>query len=308
MTITKQNNNTNTVYNFLSQHNLIYMKKLMNTNVFSTAIKSVSILLVALLFSVGAKAGVPGAPTIASVQPASATSVVVAVTAPASNGGAAITSYTVQAYTYPGNVSTGTALTITVASGTITNVTGTYSSSLVQTQAYYFKATATNSAGTSSASAASVPVTPGSPSPFNVIAYEASATSATVTWTAPTLSGGGALNSVLSTSAAYSVIPYDVTNSAAGTAVSVASPATLTANVTGLTTGHIYTFTVTALNTYSTPTTSSPSIASLPLTLVTTPAVNNYTGANGWIGIRQATGVLVYQLLLQMYRFLQISV
>ncbi|MBI5936822.1 MAG: fibronectin type III domain-containing protein [Betaproteobacteria bacterium] len=91
---------------------------------------------------------VPGAPTIGTASPGDA-SATVTFTAPGSNGGAAITTYT--ATSNPGG-KTGTcagpaACTITVS--TLTNGT-----------AYTFTVTATNSAGTGSASAASNSVTP----------------------------------------------------------------------------------------------------------------------------------------------------
>ena len=91
---------------------------------------------------------VPGAPTIGSATATSATTATVAFTAPASNGGVPITSYT--ATSSPGNI-TGT---LTQAgSGTIT-VSG-----LTESTSYTFTVTATNSNGTSVPSAASNSIT-----------------------------------------------------------------------------------------------------------------------------------------------------
>ena len=95
-------------------------------------------------------ATVPGAPTIGGVAVAGGTSATVAFTAPTSNGGADIASYT--ATSSPGTV---TATLVQAGSGTIT-VSG-----LTTGTVYTFTVTATNSRGTSSASSASASVTPG---------------------------------------------------------------------------------------------------------------------------------------------------
>ena len=90
----------------------------------------------------------PGAPTIGAVT-ASDAQVSVAFTAPASDGGSAITSYT--ATSTPGNFS---------ASGAATPLTVT---GLANGTAYSFTVTATNAVGTSVASASSVQATPKAP-------------------------------------------------------------------------------------------------------------------------------------------------
>jgi uncharacterized protein (TIGR02145 family) len=95
----------------------------------------------------------PGAPTIGTATGGDAEATV-AFTAPASDGGAAITTYT--ATSSPGNI-TGTVSQ--AGSGTIT-VTG-----LTNGTAYTFTVTATNSVGTGAASAASNSVTPVAPPP-----------------------------------------------------------------------------------------------------------------------------------------------
>ncbi len=98
------------------------------------------------------QAGVPGAPTIGTATATGETTATVSFTAPASNGGATITTYT--ATSSPGNI-TGTLSQ--AGSGTIT-VTG-----LTGSTSYTFTVTATNSVGTSSASAASNSITTDSP-------------------------------------------------------------------------------------------------------------------------------------------------
>ena len=91
---------------------------------------------------------VPGAPTIGTATQTGSTTATVVFTAPASNGGSVITSYT--ATSSPGSV-TGTLSQ--AGSGTIT-VTG-----LTGGTAYTFTVTATNAVGTSAASAASNSIT-----------------------------------------------------------------------------------------------------------------------------------------------------
>jgi hypothetical protein len=93
-------------------------------------------------------ATVPGAPTIGTATSTGSTTATVAFTQPASNGGATITSYT--ATSSPSGI-TGTLSQ--AGSGTIT-VTG-----LAGATSYTFTVTATNSAGTSAASAASNSIT-----------------------------------------------------------------------------------------------------------------------------------------------------
>ena len=91
---------------------------------------------------------VPGAPTIGTATATSSTTATVAYTAPASNGGSPITSYTATS-----SPSGGTGTLSQAGSGTIT-VTG-----LAGGTAYTFTVTATNAIGTSAASAASNSIT-----------------------------------------------------------------------------------------------------------------------------------------------------
>jgi large repetitive protein len=97
--------------------------------------------------------GIPAAPTIGAATGGNGHATV-SFTAPASNGGAAITGYTVTAS--PGNITaTGTASPVTI--------TG-----LANGTAYTFTVTATNSVGTSAPSGVSNPVTPSAPPITNI--------------------------------------------------------------------------------------------------------------------------------------------
>lgn len=90
----------------------------------------------------------PGAPTIGSVTTLSPTSASVAFTAPSSNGGATIETYT--ATSTPGSI---TGQVFQAGSGSIT-VTG-----LTSSTAYTFRVTASNTVGTSASSGASISIT-----------------------------------------------------------------------------------------------------------------------------------------------------
>jgi len=91
---------------------------------------------------------VPGAPTIGTATAVSPTSATITFTAPTSNGGATIETYT--ATSSPGSI---TGRVMQAGSGTIT-MTG-----LTSSTAYTFTVTASNSVGTSSASSSSVSLT-----------------------------------------------------------------------------------------------------------------------------------------------------
>lgn len=161
----------------------------------------------------------PGAPTGVSASAGNAQATV-SFSAPASNGGSAITSYT--ATSNPGGfTASGAASPLTVTG--LTNGT-----------AYTFTVTATNAAGAGPASAASVGVTPqGAPGAPAGVSASAGNAQATVSFSAPASNGGSAIAS------------YTVTSSPGGyTATGAASPLT----VSGLANGTAYTFTVKATN------------------------------------------------------------
>ena len=191
----------------------------------------------------------PGAPTGVTATAGNG-SASVSWTAP-SNGGSAITSYTVTPYI---GSTAQTPVTVTGnPPATSTTVTG-----LTNGTAYTFTVSATNAIGTGPASAASNAVTPSPPTapgaPTGVTATAGNG-SASVSWIAPS-NGGSAITS-------YTVTPY--IGSTAQTPVTVTGnpPATST-TVTGLTNGTAYTFTVSATNAIGTGPASAASNAVTP--------------------------------------------
>src|SRR5450432_1924064 len=184
---------------------------------------------------------VPGPPTgvIATAANASAS---VTWTAPSSNGGSAITGYTVTAS--PGGA---TATTTGALNATVTGLTNA--------TAYTFTVTATNAVGTGPASTASAAVTPTAPTapgaPTGVVASAGNA-QAGVSWTAPASNGGS------------SITGYTITASPGG--ATATTTGAMNAIVTGLTNGTAYTFAVTATNAIGI---SAPSAASTAVTPTT---------------------------------------
>jgi len=162
---------------------------------------------------------VPGIPTNATATPGVA-SATVTFTPPASNGGSAITSYTVASS--PDGIivkSTKSPITVTkLTNGTI----------------YTFTVTATNKTGTGAPSLPSNPVKPAKkPGKPTGVAATAGDASATVSFTAPASDGGSPITS-------FKVISSPGSRTATGTG----SPIT----VPKLTNGTTYTFTVRAIN------------------------------------------------------------
>ena len=175
----------------------------------------------------------PAAPTTVTAT-AGDKQATVSWTAP-SNGGSAITRYTVTPYV---GTTAQPATTVTGSPpATTTTITG-----LTNGTTYTFKVSATNALGTGPASVASSSVTPSGPTvpaaPTTVTAT-AGDKQATVSWTAPA-DGGSAIT-------AYTVTPYVGTTAQPPTTVSGSPPATST-TVTGLTNGTAYTFKVSATN------------------------------------------------------------
>ena len=168
---------------------------------------------------------VPNAPTITSVISGNG-QVVVAFTAPADNGGATITGYT--ATSSPGGI-TGTVY----QSGDGTIIVG----GLTNGTAYTFKVKATNSVGTSIASAVSNSVIPATvPNSPTVTSVTSNNGQVIVAFTAPADNGGATITN------------YTATSSPGGITGTVFQSGDGTISVSGLNNGTVYTFTVTATN------------------------------------------------------------
>ena len=209
-----------------------------------------------------APASVPGAPVGVSAAAGDA-SATVSFSAPGSDGGSAITGYTVTAAdsTTPANGGQTKA-----AGGSPVTVTG-----LTNGDAYTFTVSATNGVGSGPASAPSNSVTPSAPAsvpgaPVGVSAVAGDA-SATVSFSAPGSDGGSAITG-------YTVTAADSTTPANGGQTKAAGGSPVT--VTGLTNGDAYTFTVSATNGVGSGPASAPSNSVTPtgaaLLTLTTPA------------------------------------
>jgi alpha-tubulin suppressor-like RCC1 family protein len=217
--------------------------------------------------SVVVPATLPGSPTGVSATRGNA-SAVVTWSAPASNGGSAVTHYTV----------TATDLTTPVnGNETCTWTTGPLACTvllLTNGDSYTFKATATNSVGAGPASTASTAVVPaGVPGKPTAVSATAGNGSAVVSWTAPASNGSSIIG--------YTVTAADSTTAGNGGETCSWTTGPLTCTVSLLTNGDSYTFTVTATNGAGTGAASLPSAAAVPGTTPGAPTGVSATAGNG---------------------------
>ena len=217
----------------------------------------------------------PNAPTTGTAIYEGGRDASVGFTAPANNGGATISSYTVRAYAN----GAATALTSSLVSGG-----RLYIGNLVKGTTYTFRVTATNTYGPSDESADSNSITPltvpAAPTIGSPLAT--SGTAVNVNFTAPTDTGG---NSTYITSYTATSTPGNI--SVTRTTGLPTPGSTSVINIPGLTKGQPYTFTVYATNPIGNSANSSASTSITPadvpnaptLNLVTAPTIN--TGPTG---------------------------
>ena len=187
--------------------------------------------------------GTPGAPT-SVVGTAGDAQVVLAWSAPSSNGGSSITDYVIQ---YSSNSGTSWS---TFTDGTSTTATATVTG-LTNGSSYLFKVAAVNSAGTGTYSSASSSVLVGTPGAPTSVVGTAGDAQVVLVWTAPSTTGGASITDY--------VVQYSSNSGTSWSTFADGTSTTTTATVTGLTNGSSYVFKVAAVNSAGTGAYSSSS-------------------------------------------------
>jgi titin len=213
----------------------------------------------------GVPRGVPSAPTGLGATSGDG-QVDLAWTAPASDGGSAITGYRVE-QSGDGGVTWTTAIADTASIATTATVSG-----LSNGSAYSFRVSAINVAGVGAAStvASATPATTAAAP--TALAATAGDTSVSLNWTAPANTGGSTITGYLVEMSADAGVTWST--AVANTATSVPG-----ATVTGLTNGTVYEFRVSAITgagtgTASTVASATPfGVPSVPLSVVVTAGV-----------------------------------
>jgi hypothetical protein len=212
----------------------------------------------------------PGAPTSVEASPGNASATVTWL-APGSDGGDAVTAYTVSAadettFLY-GNQS------CTWSSGPLScTVTGLHNG-----DTYTFTVTATTAAGTGPASASSpsmIPDPPGAPGAPTDPAAIAGTDLATVTWSPPASDGGSPVTN-------YTVTASDVSTPSRGGQSCSWTTGPLGCTVMGLSGGDLYTFSIAATNASATGPSSGPSNEVLPIGTPGDPTGLEVSGGDG---------------------------
>ena len=212
-------------------------------------------------------ATVPGAPTGVTATPLS-TEAQVSWVSPSSDGGSAITGFTVTAADL--TTSANGNETCTTSGATTCAVT-----ELTNGDSYTFSVRAANDVGAGTASTASAAVTPatvpGSPTGVTAVAEDAAAK---VSWTAPSSDGGSAITG-------YAVTGTDTTTPADPGGGCTSTPGVKTCTVAGLNNGDAYYFVVTATNAVGAGNASAHSNAVTPATVPGAPTNVNASGGDG---------------------------
>ena len=216
---------------------------------------------------------VPGAPTSVQSTPGSS-SIDLEWTAPASNGGAAISDYVVEFSTNGG--STWTTFNDGTSSATTASVTG-----LTNGTQYIFRVSAKNSVGEGVASTWTTSVAPrtapGTPSSLTLTP---GSSSIAVSWTAPS-SGGSTITDY--------IIEYS-TNGSTWTTFNDGLSTSASTTISGLTNGTAYSVRVSAVNVAGTGTAVTSGSTSTPRTTPSAPSISSITAGDTELSVGFTAG------------------